>query len=101
LDTRSKKKIAGRYSVPLLFICLGASLFVGCRRTAAISGDLVLYTSLPAANVREIASAFENKVPKVKLTVVSAGSGEIQARIGKEMAAGRIRPTSSGSLTLP
>jgi iron(III) transport system substrate-binding protein len=90
LDTRSKKKIAGYYST-LLFICLGAFLFVGCPKMAAISGDLVLYTSLPAANVQEIVAAFENREPRVKLTVVSAGSGEIQARVGKEMAAGRIQ----------
>jgi iron(III) transport system substrate-binding protein len=88
--TRPSKKRGLLFFAVILSVCFGASL-LGCREKPRLSGEILLYTSLPAANMQPIAAEFEKAEPNIKLTALSMGSGEIQARLWHEMEEGRIQ----------
>lgn len=76
-----------------IFLLAGLSIlfiFTGCRQPSEVSGDVILYTSVPTDVIADIEAAFEKRYPSVDLQVYRAGTGDVMSRVEEELAAGHI-----------
>ncbi len=74
---------------PLAMMISLLALF-GCREATGVSGEVVLYTSVPADIIDEIEMAFETQYPAVDLQIYRGNTGNVMARIKRELASGGI-----------
>jgi iron(III) transport system substrate-binding protein len=87
----SKGALAGKILASFFMMCLIITVIPGCQKKATPSGRVVLYTSVPADIIDEIKVEFEKKQRGVQLDIFRSGSGEVMAKIYKEIDAGKIQ----------
>jgi len=75
----------------LVAVGLLVQLLPAASAGPAVSGTVVLYTSLPQQIATDFARAFTARFPQVKLDVLRSGSTELERRIFAEMEVGGIR----------
>lgn len=62
------------------------------RHPRAPSGNLTVYAALTTAGGAGFANAFEHKYPKVHVTMVTSGTGKLEAQIQAQRQSGTIQP---------
>ncbi len=74
--------------IALMFVCLLTVSFVFANGTkeqsASKSGELVIYSAASEAEAQAITDAFNKVHPEIKVTIISAGTGDIVTRVKTE-----------------
>ena len=76
------------------FLVLTFAFLAGCSssggRAAGPSGKIVIYTSMYEHVIAAVSKALEKEFPNCDINFVYGGTGQIQARVASEYAAGRL-----------
>ena len=72
-------------------LALAVLWLTGCGRPAAVSGTVVLYTSVPTVIIEELKQEFEAQNPGMYLQIYRKGTSAVVEKINEEIAAGQVQ----------